>query len=126
MASLDENKAVIHRFYEEAYNQKREAVLDEIISADYMDKGRNPPLQGVAGARQDLRETITIFDPIYFAIEELIAEGDKVAVRWTSTGVQIGEFKGIPAAGQSVEFSGISLYRLLYGKLVETHTASDL
>ncbi|MBW4696591.1 MAG: ester cyclase [Aphanocapsa lilacina HA4352-LM1] len=126
MASPDENKAVVRRFYEEAYNQKREAVLDEIISPDYLDKGHNPPGQGIEGARQDLRGILAAFEPVHFAIEQLIAEGDTVAVRWTGSGVQVGEFGGMPATGQPMEFSGMSFYRLADGKLVETRNAVNL
>lgn len=126
MVSPEDNKAVVHRFYDEVYNQKLESVLDEIISPDYLDKGHNPPGQGIEGAKQDLQVILTAFDPIHFAIEDLIAEGDKVAVRWTGTGVQVGEFGGMPATGQPVKFSGMSFYQLLDGKLVETRNAVTL
>ena len=126
MASPEENKAVVRRFYEEAYNQKRASVLDEIISPDYLDRGHNPPGEGIEGARQDLQTILTAFDPVHFAIEELVAEGDKVAVRWSGTGVQVGDFGGMPATNQPVKFSGMSFYQLKDGKLVETRNAVNL
>ncbi len=126
MASPEENKAVVRRFYEEAYNQKRAEVLDEIIAPDYLDRGHNPPGEGIEGARQDLQVVLTTFDPVHFAIEELVAEGDKVAVRWSGTGVQVGDFGGMPATNQPVKFSGMSFYQLKDGKLVETRNAVNL
>ncbi|MBW4440859.1 MAG: ester cyclase [Plectolyngbya sp. WJT66-NPBG17] len=54
MSVEEGNKAVVQRYYEEVFNQGQEAVLDEIISPDYMDYGHNPPGRGIESAKEDL------------------------------------------------------------------------
>jgi predicted ester cyclase len=51
--------------------------------------------------------------------EDMVAEGDKLAVRWTVQGSHLGELLGIPPTGKPVRFSGISIYRLAAGKIAE-------
>jgi predicted ester cyclase len=59
------------------------------------------------------------FPDIQFTIEELLADGDTVVARTTAHGIQTGEFQGIPATGAAVTSSGIAIYRLTGGKIVE-------
>lgn len=119
----EQNKLIVERFYEEVFNQGREEVLDEIISPDYMDYGHNPPGQGVEGAKQDYRDATAVFSDTHYTIDELIATEDKVIARWTGTYTHSGDFVGIPATGKKVSLTGISIYRLANGKLVETRNA---
>ena len=54
-----------------------------------------------------------------FTIEDLIAEGDKVVVRWTNSGTNVGEFLGMPPTGKSFTIAGIDIHRLQDGKMAE-------
>lgn len=119
----EDNKAVVRRFYEEVFNQGREEVIDEIISPDYIDYGHEPPGKGVEGAKQDYRGATSVFSNTHYTIDELIATGDRVIVRWTGTYVHSGAFEGIPATGKSVWLTGISMYRASNGQIQETRNA---
>lgn len=55
----------------------------------------------------------------HFAIDDVVAEGDRVVVRWTNTGTHVGEFAGIPATGKPFSIVGIDIYRVSEGLLVE-------
>lgn len=118
-----ENAAVVRRFYEEVFNQGQEAVLDEIISPDYLDYGHNPPGRGIEGAKADFRGGAAYFSNAHFTIYDLIATGDRVVVRWTGTLKHTGDFMGVPASGKTVTLTGISLYQAANGKLLETRNA---
>ena len=59
-------------------------------------------------------------------IEDIMAEGDKVAVRWMAEGTHQGELLGIPPTGKRIQFSGISIYRLAEGKVAEVWEQIDM
>ena len=123
MSVETENEAVIRRYYEEVFNQGRENVIDDIVAADYRDYGHTPPGQGPAGAKQDYRGLVAAFGDIQFSIDDMFAQGERVAARWTGHLTHRGSFWGIAPTGKRVTLSGISLYRLANGKLVETYNA---
>ncbi|MFB9991074.1 ester cyclase [Deinococcus oregonensis] len=124
--STEENKAVVRRFYEEAFNQGQVAVLDDLLTPEYRDFGGTPAREGIEAAKANLLGLQAGFDQIRFDIEDLLAEGDRVAVRWTGHLIHAREFFGFPATHQTVTFSGISIYVLQAGRLLETYPAQDL
>jgi hypothetical protein len=75
------NEAVIRRWYEEVFIQGREDVIDEIVRADYLDYGHNPPGQGPEGAKQDFRRLLAAFSDIPSSIDDMLAQGDRVLTR---------------------------------------------
>lgn len=119
----EQNKAIVRRFYEEVYNQGREDVLDEIISPDYLDYGHTPPGRGIEGAKADFRSGQGIFSDVHFTLDDLIAVGEQVVVRWTGNLTHTGEFMGVAPTGKTIDLTGISIYRLSNGKLTETRNA---
>lgn len=123
MSVEEQNKAVVRRYYEEVFNQGQESVLDEIISPDYMDYGHNPPGRGIEGAKEDFHSGAAFFSDAHFTIDDMLAMSDQVVVRWTGSLKHIGEFMGVPATGKTVTLTGISMYRVTDGKLLETRNA---
>lgn len=126
MLLAETNKQIVKRFFEEVFNRNLEQVIPQIISEDYRDHGSNPPLEGQAGALGNLRGLRSGFSDIRFEIDELLADGDAVAARWTGGMVHSAEFYGHPATGNSVTFSGITIYHLRDAKIVSAHPAQDL
>lgn len=112
-------KEVARRLYDEVLNQGRVAALDDIATEDYEE---HDPLPGQGTGRSGLSERVTMLrvglDP-HFTLEDVIEDGDRVAVRWTQHGTHVGEFFGIPATGRSFSIPGIDVYRLADGKLAE-------
>ena len=103
-----ENKALVRRFFEEVWNQGNEAAIDAFIAADAV--GNDPDFgTGREAFRAQWRKWRAAFPDIHFAVEDIIAEGDKVVTRWTLTGTHRGEFMGIPATGKRVSVTGMSL-----------------
>jgi predicted ester cyclase len=113
----------VQRFYEEVFNQGREEVINEIISPDYVDYGHEPPGKGTEGAKQDFRGATSVFSNTHYTIDELIATGDRVIVRWTGKYIHSGEFAGIAPTNKSVSLTGISIYRVANGQIQETRNA---
>lgn len=125
MTIEENNKTSIRRFYD-VYNQGREDVLNEIIASDYLDYGPGEPVRGLEGAKTNVQVLSTGFDQIHFVIDAIIAEGDTVAVRWTGAMRHSGTFFGIAPTNKHVSFTGMSMYRLKNGKIVETRIVQDI
>jgi steroid delta-isomerase-like uncharacterized protein len=116
---VKDNKDVVRRIYEEVLNKRDLDLLDELVKPDYIEHDPLPGQRsGVDGIKDRYRMLIEGLDPT-FRIEDLIAEGDKVVVRWTNSGTNVGEFLGIPATGRTFITPGVDIYRLDGGKLAE-------
>jgi steroid delta-isomerase-like uncharacterized protein len=119
------NLNVIQRFYD-AYNQKHEPILNEIIADDYVDYGHQPPGRGLPGAQSDLQNIARGFEDARFDIDEMFGADDRVVVRWTVHGTHTGPFAGLQPTQKKIAVSGISLYRVRDGKITETRNQADL
>lgn len=126
--SIEQNKATIQRLFEEVYNAKQVAVLDELLTADYVDHNLAQGLQqGPTGLGQFVQFSGAVFPDNHLTIEDMLAEGDKVTVRWTSYNTHSGaEFYGIPPSGKRVVLTGTTIYRLIDGKVAELWHNEDL
>ncbi len=123
--STEENKAVARRFYEiVASGDARGA--GEIVAEDYVNHnaiaGQNPGLEGYKNTVADLAAA---FADLRFTIEDQVAEGDKVASRYTASGTHIGEFMGASPTNQSVSWSALVIQRVLDGKIQESWLYMD-
>ena len=118
--TTDQNRAIVRRYYDEVLNGRNVALLDEIAVEDYIE---NDPFPGMGNGREQLKlragALISAFSPCTFKIEDIVAEGDRVAVRWRSRGTQSGEFMGIPPTNRSYEIAGIDFHRLVDGRMAE-------
>lgn len=118
--SVEANKAVIGRFFEDIFNQGHLDVADEIVAANYVNHNPAPgETPGVAGLKQFVTTLRTAFPNLHFTIDDLIAEADKVTTRWTVTGTHQEEFAGIPATGKPVTVTAINIHRIVDGKVQE-------
>ncbi|HEY5903620.1 MAG TPA: ester cyclase [Anaerolineales bacterium] len=124
--SAETNKAIVRRYYEEVHNQGKRELLKEIAAEDYVEHNPFPGQgQGLDGFRQRVEALQGAFT-MNFTIEDMIAEGDKVVVRWTNHNLHQGPFLGVPATGKSVTVSGIDIHRLQNGKLAEHWDVVDM
>ena len=118
--STEANKASVRRFYDEVFNKKNRAAIDEFIDPTQVDHAAPPGTPGgLEGANQTLTMYLTAFPDLHFTVEDLIAEGDKVVARLTTRGTQQGVFMGIPPTGKHVTVTAIDINRLAGGKSVE-------
>jgi steroid delta-isomerase-like uncharacterized protein len=118
--TTDQNRAIVRRYYDEVLNGRTVAVLDEIAVEDYIE---NDPFPGMGNGREQLKlragALLSAFSPCTFKIEDIVAEGDRVAVRWRSRGTHSGEFMGIPPTNRPYEIAGIDFHRLADGRMAE-------
>ena len=122
---IEENKAIVHRFYEEL-NKGNLAVLDELFAADFVWHAPGGLEQYGAEATKKIHARVfTTFPDLHVTIEDMIAEGDKVVVRSTRTGTHRGEYRGIAATGRQVTWTWMSICRIEGGRIVEEWNEGD-
>src|SRR4051812_44110281 len=99
--AAEENKALARRFLEEVFNEGNLAAIDELIDPDWVqhDPAMPEELRGIEGARQLVEVYRAAFPDLHITVEDQVAEGDKVATRWTARGSHQGELMGIPPSG---------------------------
>jgi predicted ester cyclase len=125
--STEENKAVVRRIVEES-NKGLEACLaamDELFAPDYVYHGPFGEMD-LADWKQMGPAWYAAFPDTHLTLEDLIAEGDTVAWRYTFRGTHQGEFMGAPATGKVVTFTGILISRFAGGKDVEEWESMDM
>ena len=125
MTEMEANKAVARRFVDEIWNRKKPDMISHFVSEDYVRHSPSGILKGPRGLRQDYDTYVTAFPNCHLQIEEMVCEGDKVAVRYTVTGTQSGKLMDVPASGKLVSFSAIRLLRIAKGKIAEESVAWD-
>jgi predicted ester cyclase len=118
--STEANKASTRRFYDEVFNKKNRAAIDEFIDPNHVDHSAPPGTpDGLKGVKQTLNMYLTAFPDLHFTVEDIIAEGDKVVTRLTCRGTQQGAFMGIPPTGKHATTTAIDISRMAGGKSVE-------
>jgi predicted ester cyclase len=124
--STEDNKALIPRFYEEVFNQRNLAALDDFYVPDHIDRTLPPGLPvGPEGTRQAISVMLSGFPDLHITIGDMIAEGDKVVTRFTTHGTQQGVLGGIPPTGRQVAVSTIEITRIADGKIAEDWGLDD-
>jgi len=99
--STENNKTLMHRFFEEVFNKKNLAAIDEFIAHDEVDHTLPASLPGTReGTKQAIGMYLAAFPDLHLTIEDMVAEGDKVITRFTSRGTQKRAFVGIPPTGR--------------------------
>jgi predicted ester cyclase len=124
--STEDNKALIRRFYEEVFNKRNLAALDDFYSPDHIDHTLPPGLPvGPEGTKQAIVTMLSGFPDLRITIEDMIAEGDKVVTRFTTHGTQQGALGSVPPTGKRVAVSTIEITRIVGGKIVEDWGLDD-
>jgi steroid delta-isomerase-like uncharacterized protein len=119
--STEENKALARRVIEQMFNEGNLDVADELLALDYVDHDPSLPedVHGPEGFKQYVGMYRAAFPDLHVQIEDQLAEGDRVATRWTGSGTHDGELAGIAPTGKRVTVPGMEIVRIANGKLVE-------
>jgi steroid delta-isomerase-like uncharacterized protein len=121
MSTEEENRKLVHRFYEKAFIDWNLDEAKSMLSENYTLHDPNAPdFEGGPEGWQILQEEYhQAFPDHLLIIEDQIAENDKVVTRWIACGTQRGDLAGIPATNKHIMVSGISITRVENGKIVE-------
>jgi predicted ester cyclase len=127
MSTLQEqNKSLIHRFFEVGINQDNSDVFEEIIAPNYVNYTLPAPAPGPEGLRQVVGMFKVGFPDLHATVEAAIAEGDQVATRGYITGTHTGPFMNIPPTGKSIKVAYVDIWRIENGKATENWVQMDM
>ena len=124
--SAESNKAVVRRYFDEAWNQYKIDVCDEICAPEFeFSIPTHPGAKGPDGMKTEITMLHNAFPDIHFYVEDIFGDEERVACRWTARGTHLGEFIGNKPTGRRFWIEGIGSYRLKDGKLVENLVNED-
>ena len=117
---MERNKAVVRRFYTEPLEERRSGVLEELVTDDFVDstaESAEEQAPGPEGVKRANDRFLEAFGDFRVTIGDQIAEGDKVATRWSAEAVHQGTFMGIPPTGKRVRVTGIGIHLVRDGRI---------
>jgi steroid delta-isomerase-like uncharacterized protein len=118
------NKDLIRHVFEQVIPAGDAVAMRELVTPDFLDHDPLPGQPaGADGAEYVVANMHGAHPDLRFAIDDLVAEGDRVTVRWTMRGTSTGPLFGQPPSGQPVEFSAIVIFRIADGRLAERWAA---
>jgi len=117
--ATEDTKALVRRFYEQVINQKNLSLVDELCTTTHV--YHNPPttLHGREEFKQLLSLYITAFPDARLSVEDHLAEGDKVVIRYTFRGTHQADLMGIPPTGKQVTVTGMIITHIVNGQFEE-------
>jgi steroid delta-isomerase-like uncharacterized protein len=124
---MDQNKQISRRLLEDAFSAGRYDVIDEVVAPNFVihDPSVTEEMRGPNGIRQLIETYRSAFPDLQAKVEEQIAEGDRVATRWSAHGTHRGPLLGIDATGKEASVTGITIDRIQNGRIVESWSNWD-
>lgn len=117
-----DNAAIFRRWFEEVWNQGREATIDELFAADGVAHGLGAPgeiTRGPGAFKPFWAQLRAAFPDINFVVSDTVSEGDSVAGRWSATMTHSGDQLGVPATQKALTVTGMSLLRVQHGRITD-------
>ncbi len=115
--SLEDNKSIVRRFITEILTKGDTSVVDQLLAPNY--KNALLPGQGIEAFKQFIGASHSAIPDAKYTIENMVAEGDQVAVRFTFSGTYTGSIMGSKPTGKFFSVPGLVYFRLANGKIVE-------
>lgn len=121
------NKLIVHRLYQEVWNERKLDVVDELISLSHAlhDPNISGSQIGPDAYKRQVVLLTTAFPDLQFAIEDVFSEDDKLAVCWMISGNHLGTYEGIPPTDKRVSVDGITIHHLVDGKILDSYVSWD-
>ena len=125
--STEDNKALVNRYFNAAWNQGNPAVIDDLFAANF--HHHNPGVPN-GGSREGFKQFNSVFRSAFpdlrITQDDVISEGDKVVTRMTSFGKHEGDLPGAPRTGNDLKMTSITIHRIADGKLAEKWSEKDM
>jgi steroid delta-isomerase-like uncharacterized protein len=122
----EQNKKIAYRAFDEVQSQGKLDLVDELVVSDYIGHTPLGDIYGPEGAKQFFATLREAFPNLQITVEDQIAEGDKVATRWTARGTHEGQFQTVPATGRQIAMTGMTIFRIANARIVEGWTNADI
>jgi predicted ester cyclase len=116
---IEKNRSLVIRWFEEVWNQRLASTVHELFSSSGIGYMEGAKVVGPAEFIQARDILLTAFPDIKVNVNQIVAEGDSVVVRWSAAGTHLGDNLGFRATSTAVTFSGMTWLRLVNGQIVE-------
>lgn len=123
----ESNAELVERFFEEVWNKGNLILVDELLAPNFEDHNSPPGSpRGRRGYKASVMMIRTAFPDIHFTLDQILSEGDRVAIRLTGRGTHKGSFMGIQPTEKQVSFGGMTFIRIQDGMVAERWGISDM
>ncbi len=121
------NEEIVRRWFNEVWNLRREATIDELLTAESTCHAEEGPIVGPNDFRSKMyRPFVSAFPDIRVAVDDVIADESKAVVRWTATATHQGIGIGIPPTARRFKFQGVTWIHIAEGKMMKAWQFSAL
>ncbi len=124
--SIDENKALVKRFFAHGPSQGDLMAAGELLANDFTLHVPLPCSPGVPGMNEVITACRAAFEHLDVTVEDMVADGEMVAARFTARGIHKGTFMGLPATGKNITMTGIEIFRIENGRIAELWGEANL
>ena len=122
-------ETLMHQWFDEVWNEKREAAIDEMLSEETVHHGlggvEGEPVRGIENFKSFHRNFLQVFPDLQVTVEDVVSDGEKMAARYTARGTHAGDGLGIAPTNRTVEFTGSGICSVKDGKFVEVWNEVD-
>jgi steroid delta-isomerase-like uncharacterized protein len=124
--SIEDNKAIVRRFFELGPSSGDMNAADMLLSPNFALHTPLPSAAGIQGINDIVTACRAAFEHLNVDVEDMVAEGDRVAARFNARGVHKGSFMGLPPTGKPIAMTGIEIFRIEDGKMAELWGEANL
>jgi steroid delta-isomerase-like uncharacterized protein len=126
---MPDNRELMHKWFDEVWNKKNASAIREMLSEDSIHHGLSgpggPPVHGFEAFEKFHSDFLNAFPDLHVEVEDVVADGERVAARYTVTGTQRGPLAGLDSTGKKVRFTGGGMCVVKDGKFVEVWNEVD-
>ncbi|HSD58183.1 MAG TPA: ester cyclase [Methanotrichaceae archaeon] len=124
--STEENKEIVRRFFELGPSQGNMSAAKELLAPNFVLHVPLPAAPGIQGIGDVVTACRAAFEHLNVTVDDMVAEGDRVAARFTARGIHRGAFMGLPPTGKPITMTGIEIFRIQDGKITEIWGEANL
>jgi len=124
--SIEENKKIVRRFFDVGPSEGDLSAANELLAPNFTLHVPLPCSPGIQGINDVISACRAAFEGLNVMIEDMVAEGDKVAARFTARGIHKGVFMGLPPTGRPITMTGIEIFRIENDKIAELWGEANL
>lgn len=126
MTQEERGRQVVIDETETLFNRKELGALETFFTEDFVDHAAGSGEKDRSQYRDDCAAIVDAFPDLHISCDEVIAQGDKVAKRFTATATHTGPFLGLPASGRPISIRGMYMYRIRDGRICEQWRVADM
>jgi len=124
--SAEENKEIVCCFFELGPSSGNLDEAKKLLAPDFVLHVPLPAASGIQGISDVVVACRTAFEHLNVTVEDMVAEGDRVAARFTARGIHKGAFMGLPPTGKSITMTGMEIFRIENGRIAELWGEANL